>query len=138
MKMKKQMKKYFMQGTADELKFGDMILLDLTEEMPNGKVKHHHVECKFIPEAVPMLLEEGIIEVQDVKGKEVKEEKEDTPSFADCPMVDELVKANQNLERRVYSLEKLLMQFDKVINSLAAVVLGEDKPRRNAKKQGRK
>ncbi len=102
------MKKYFMQGTAEELEFGDMIVLDLTEDMPNGKVKHHHLECKFVPGLVETLLDEGVIDVEEVEAKEEKEE-EDTLDFQDeenCPMIDELIAANQNLEHRVYSLEK--------------------------------
>lgn len=109
-----------MQGTAEELKFGDMIVLDLSEDLKNGHVKHHHLECKFIPQIVPLLVEEGIIEVKNVRRS--KEEpkpklKEQPLDFTDdCSMIEELVKANQNLEHRVYDLEK------KVSNLISTVV----------------
>lgn len=63
------MKKYFMKGTEDELQFGDMIELDFTKDTEDG-VKHCHMECKFLEELVPMLLENDIIEVVEDDDKE--------------------------------------------------------------------
>lgn len=130
-----------MQGTAEEVKFGDMIVLDLSEDLKNGHVKHHHLDCRFIPQIVSLLVEQGVIEVKNVKNPKnyPKPEQKETLDFTDdCSMIDELVKANQNLEHRVYNLEKTIIQLNKVLDALATVVLGEDKPRRNAKKQNRK
>jgi hypothetical protein len=122
------MKKYFMQETAEELEFGDMIVLDLSEDMKNGHTKHHHLECKFMPELVPILLEEGVIVEKEVK--------EDRPlDFQDnCPMVDDLLKANQNLEKRVYTLEKAVIKLREMVASFAV----KPKPFENARKQNRK
>lgn len=122
------MKKYFMQETAEELEFGDMIVLDLSEDMKNGHTKHHHLECKFMPELVPILLEEGVIVEKEVK--------EDKPlDFQDnCPMVDDLLKANQNLEKRVYTLEKAVIKLREMVASFAV----KPKPFENARKQNRK
>lgn len=122
------MKKYFMQETAEELEFGDMIVLDLSEDMKNGHTKHHHLECKFMPELVPILLEEGVIVEKEVK--------EDKPlDFQDnCPMVDNLLKANQNLEKRVYTLEKAVIKLREMVASFAV----KPKPFKNARKQNRK
>ena len=121
-----------MQETAEELEFGDMIVLDLSHDMENGHTKHHHLECKFMPELVPILLEEGIIEE-----KEVKEEKfldfQDNP-----PMIDELLKANQNLERRVYTLEKVVIKLREMVASFAVKSAAKPKPYENARKQNRK
>ena len=121
-----------MQETAEELEFGDMIVLDLSHDMENGHTKHHHLECKFMPELVPILLEEGIIEE-----KEVKEEKfldfQDNP-----PMIDELLKANQNLERRVYTLEKVVIKLREMVTSFAVKSAAKPKPYENARKQNRK
>ena len=122
------MKKYFLQETAEKLKFGDMIVLDLSHDMENGHTKHHPLECKFMPELVPILLEEGIIEE-----KEVEENK--PLDFQDnCPMIDELLKANQNLEKRVYTLEKAVVKLREMVASLAV----KPKPYENARKQNRK
>lgn len=122
------MKKYFLQETAEELEFGDMIVLDLSHDMENGHTKHHHLECKFMPELVPILLEEGIIKEEEVK--------EDKPlDFQDdSPMIDELLKANQNLEKRVYTLEKAVIKLREMIASFAV----KPKPFENARKQNRK
>lgn len=122
------MKKYFLQETAEELEFGDMIVLDLSHDMENGHTKHHHLECKFMPELVPILLEEGIIEE-----KEVKEEKP-LDFQDDYPMIDELLKANQNLEKRVYTLEKAVIKLREMVASFAV----KPKPFENARKQNRK
>lgn len=122
------MKKYFLQETAEELEFGDMIVLDLSHDMENGHTKHHHLECKFMPELVPILLEEGII-----KEKEVKEEKP-LDFQDDSPMIDELLKANQNLEKRIYTLEKAVVKLREMVASFAV----KPKPFENARKQNRK
>ena len=58
------MKKYFLTGTDDELQFGEMIELDFTKDGKHG-VTHHHLECKFIPELVDMLLDNEIIEDEE-------------------------------------------------------------------------
>lgn len=126
------MKKYFLQETAEELEFGDMIVLDLSHDMENGHTKHHHLECKFMPELVPILLEEGIIEEKEVE--------EDKPlDFQDdCPMIDDLLKANQNLEKRVYTLEKAVIKLREMVASLAVKSAAKPKPYENARKQNRK
>lgn len=121
-----------MQETAEELEFGDMIVLDLSEDMKNGHTKHHHLECKFMPELVPILLEEGIIEEKEVE--------EDKPlDFQDnCPMIDDLLKTNQNLEKRVYTLEKAVIKLREMVASLAVKSAAKPKPFENARKQNRK
>lgn len=55
------MKKYFMKGTQDEVQFGDMLELDFTKDTKNGTI-HKHLELKFIPELVDVLIEEDVIE----------------------------------------------------------------------------
>nr|DAE12439.1 MAG TPA: Intermediate conductance calcium-activated potassium channel-helix bundle, copper, MEMBRANE PROTEIN [CrAss-like virus sp. ctjK323] len=124
------MKKYFLQETAEELEFGDMIVLDLSHDMENGHTKHHHLECKFMPELVPILLEEDIIEE-----KEVEEEKpldfqdDDTP----YPLMEEVIKANEELELRVDKLEKTVIKLREMVASLTVKSAYE-----NARKQNRK
>ena len=67
------MKKYFMKGTEDEVQFGDMIQLDFTKHTENGKVKHQHLECEFVPGIVDYLLEEEIIEEKEFKEEPVRQ-----------------------------------------------------------------
>ena len=118
-----------MQDTAEELEFGDMIVLDLSHDMENGHTKHHHLECKFMPELVPILLEEGIIEEKEVE--------EDKPlDFQDdCSMIDDLLKANQNLEKRVYTLEKAVIKLREMVASFAAKSVVNNKSQNSTKKK---
>ena len=113
-----------MKGTDDEVQFGDKIVLDLTEDLHNGKVKHHHLNCKFIPDLVPMLLEQDVVEEVEVDDEEEEEISEDCPMVS---MIDELVKANQTLEHRVYTLEK-------EIKKLKTYIFDSSKSQKNAKK----
>lgn len=129
------MKKYYLQDTAEELKIGDMIVLDLTEDMSNGKIKHHHMEVKFIPQLIPLLLEQGIIEV-----KEVKKDKKKEPSKSEDNLYilfQKMIHINELLNKRMDTLEKLVA---KLSLSLAynPTSVNSPKPRRNAKKAGRK
>ena len=107
------MKKYFMKGTEDELQFGDMVELDLTEDMPDGGIKHKHLECKFVPDLVPMLLADDIIE-------EVDDEKDEETMDEGCPLMEELIKANEDLELRVDNLESAVKTLKALINKVVA------------------
>lgn len=124
-----------MQEAAEELKFGDIIVLDLSHGMEKGHTKHHHLECKFMPELVPILLEEGII-----KEKEVEEDKplDFQDDDAPCPLMEEVIKANEELELRVDKLEKTVSKLHEMVASLAAESAAEPKPYENARKQSRK
>ena len=111
---KQKMKKYFMKGTEDELQFGDLIELDLTKDMPNGKVRHHHLDCKFIPELVPLLLDAEIIEEE-----ECKEEEDNTDYQEGCPLFEDMLEANEALETKV---EKLEAAVDVLKESIANLI----------------
>lgn len=124
-----------MQETAEELKFGDMIVLDLSEDMKNGHTKYHHLECKFIPELVPILLEEGVIVEKEIKeDKPLDFQDDDTP----CSLMEEVIKANEELELRVDKLEKTVIKLREMIASLAIKSAAKPKPYENARKQNRK
>lgn len=129
------MKKYFLQETAEELEFGDMIVLDLSHDMENGHTKHHHLECKFMPELVPILLEEGVIVEKEVKeNKPLDFQDNDTP----YTLMEEVIKANEELELRVDKLEREVITFRQSIASLAAKSVVNNKSQKNARKQNRK
>lgn len=102
-----------MKNTEDELQFGDMIELDFTRDVDGG-IKHHHMECKFLPELIPLLLEDDIIEE-----KEIEEEEENTPEN-DCPVIEELIKVNEALELRLDQLENELKKLRSTVNKLIA------------------
>ena len=124
-----------MQETAEELEFGDMIVLDLSHDMENGHTKHHHLECKFVPELVPILLEEGVIVEKEVKeNKPLDFQDNDTP----YTLMEEVIKANEELELRVDKLEREVITFRQSIASLAAKSVVNNKSQKNARKQNRK
>jgi hypothetical protein len=131
------MKKYFMQETAEELKFGDMIVLDLSKEMENGHTKHHHLECKFIPELVPILLEEGVIKEEEVED-ETPLDFQDEDENELYALLKEMIKANEKLELRVDKLEKTVIALRQTVASLAAKDVVNNKSQKNASKQNRK
>lgn len=108
-----------MQETAEELKFGDMIVLDLSRDMENGHTKHYHLECKFIPELVPILLEEGVI-----VEKEVKDEKplDSLDNDALINLVKEIIEANEKkLELKVGKLEEQIELLTKTLELLTEI-----------------
>lgn len=108
------MKKYFMRGTEDELQFGDMIELDFTRDTKGGVV-HHHIECKFLPELIPTLLEDEAIEE-----REIEEEEADTPDPEDCPILEELLRANEALELKVENLESAIDTLRALVKKIVA------------------
>ena len=56
------MKKYFLKNSNEELKFGDIIEMDFTKDTEDGHTRHHHLECKFIPDLIPLLLKQDCLE----------------------------------------------------------------------------
>lgn len=104
------MKKFFMAGTDDEVQFGDMIEVDFTKDTETGVV-HHHMEVKFIPELVDILLESEVIEE-----KEVKEEKEKDllKLYEDEDLMD--------IEEAIEDLENSIKGIRNDLNALAKVV----------------
>lgn len=104
-----------MKNTEDELQFGDMIELDFTRDTENGVV-HHHMECKFLPDLIPLLLEDEAIEEREVK----KEEKEEGNTAEECSVMEELLKANEALEMRVENLESAVNTLKCLLTKIVA------------------
>lgn len=59
------MKKYVLKDTNEVVDFGDIIELVLIKSNPDGTEKHKVKMVKFSEELIPLLLEEGILDVQD-------------------------------------------------------------------------
>lgn len=115
------MKQYFVQKTNEEIQFGD--ILDLALEKRHGIVTEvRHLTCKFMPELVPLLLEEGII-----MEKEVKNEKTDTESGSENEfdttfmttffnLMDCMMETFEDLELRVDKLEEKIESLQKALS----------------------
>lgn len=99
------MKKYFMKNTEDELQFGDQIELDFSEEK-NGKKTHHHLDCKFIPELVDLLIENGVVTVKEVEGEEPDEEETSVEE-----VLQDLEETADDHEERLTELEGKVAQL---------------------------
>lgn len=133
------MKKYFMKGTEDELQFGDMIELNLVKDEDGHKV-HSHLECKFIPELVDMLLKNDVIEVVG------DEEEEEGLEFADddASLIDDILEDIENIEKRLDVLEENNKRANKILDKIYEKVdsmieaMKPVKPKDNAKKQSTK
>ena len=71
------MKKYFLKNSNEELKFGDIIELDFTKDTKDGHTRYHHLECKFIPDLIPLLLKQEIIIEKEIESKDTKTSDDD-------------------------------------------------------------
>lgn len=107
------MKKYFMKDSGEELKFGDMIELDFTKDTNDGHTCHHHLECKFIPGLIPMLLEQEII-----KEEEFKDENTDTPSNENHDIAKDIISIIEALSLKVQKMESTIVNLNKIIRKL--------------------
>lgn len=102
-----------MKGTDKEIQFGDMIEVDLTRNLPDGGVKYHHLECKFLPDLVSLLLDNNVIEE---KGTDEEEE----TNMDVCPVMEELIRANEDLELRIENLESAVDTLKALVKKVVA------------------
>lgn len=114
------MKKYFVKETDEEIQFGDTIQLDMTKKTKHG-IHTVKGEVKFSPMVLPLLLEVGIIEEQEVEDNELLDF-EDEP----CETLETLLEDFDILEERVDKLEeqqkKVLGNLDKVMDKLVTLI----------------
>lgn len=100
-----KMKKYFIKETGEEIQFGEHIVLDFTKDA-YGKIIHHHLDCKFIPELIPLFMENDI-----VVSKEIDDFKENTG--IDNPSTPDY----KELEDRIVYLEGKVADLEKAVNT---------------------
>ena len=109
-----------MTDTNDELHFGDHIEVDLTKEMEDGHIKHHHIDCVFCPELVDMLLDAGIIEVEEDEDKKpftIKIEDDlDEDDYID-KVLKVLVTQIEILNTKVSKLESVVQELNSKENT---------------------
>lgn len=107
------MKKYFMKDSGEELKFGDMIELDFTKDTNDGHTCHHHLECKFIPGLIPMLLEQGIIEKKEFENKN-----NDTPDD-DCLETAQMSMSTlETIANKIKQMDNKITDLNKIVKNL--------------------
>ena len=106
-KLKLKMKKYFIAGTKEEAQLGDVIEKDVTETLENGRTKHRHLECVLVPETLEVLVDAGLIEVQEIE-EVSKEEKVPYNEFelALLQNIENLCDEVKNLKMEILELKK--------------------------------
>ncbi|WP_308395835.1 hypothetical protein [Prevotella sp.] len=107
------MKKYFMKDSGEELKFGDMIELDFTKDTSDGHTCHHHLECKFIPGLIPMLLEQGIIEEKEFENKN-----NDTPDDNCLETAQMIMSTLEIIANKVKQMDDKITDLNKIVKKL--------------------
>ena len=88
-----------MKGTDDELQFGDQIELDVTKDEGN-KTVHRHIDCKFVPELVELLLENDIIEQRETGTPDDFEDDEE--------LINYILNTLEDLSDRMTALEGII------------------------------
>lgn len=95
------MEKYFLCKSNEVVNFGDVIEVDAVHSLPNGNMRHQHLECKFLPELLPLLLEQGVVR------KEVADDTEDSADdVAPCDAILKVLEHLKALSHKVSNLEK--------------------------------
>lgn len=107
------MKKYFMKDSGEELKFGDMIELDFTKDTNDGHTCHHHLECKFIPGLIPMLLEQGIIEEKEFENKN-----NDTPDDSCLETAQMIMSTLETIANKIKQMDNKITDLNKIVKKL--------------------
>lgn len=110
------MKKYFMKDSGEEVKFGDMIELDFTKDTEDGHTCHHHLECKFIPGLIPLLLEKNIIEEKELK--EDKDENTETSDNEDCEIANMILSILETFALKFKQMDDKINTLNKIVNEL--------------------
>lgn len=142
------MKKYFMKDSNKEIKFGDMVEIDFTKDLPDGSSKYYHMECKFLPELLPIFLDCDVIEEIEVDEEDFDEEETDVKqqimdvlnSISDAVKAlnasnEEALKSQEDLELRVDKLEGIVERQQAALSGLTKIInLLNDKIKKNAKK----
>lgn len=107
------MKKYFLKNDNSPVEFGDNIELDLVKEDKDGKKQMKHIQCKFLPELLPLLLEGDILEEKEVNTPE--EEDNDDAIFEEfMSKISEFMQQTsdilQGFDRRIKKLEEAMQK----------------------------
>ena len=98
-----------MKNTGEEIQFGEEVVLDFTKDTEHS-IKHHHLEVKFIPELVDLMLEYDIIEE-----KEINEHSENTMTIEET--INALIEDFELLESK---MERLEGSFKDLLKSVKA------------------
>ncbi len=102
-----------MKDSGEELKFGDMIELDFTKDTSDGHTCHHHLECKFIPGLIPMLLEQGIIEEKEFENKN-----NDTPDDNCLETAQMIMSTLEIIANKVKQMDDKITDLNKIVKKL--------------------
>lgn len=107
------MKQYFLKGMDEPLQCGDTIEFDFMKKGDNNQTITRHIQCKFLPPLIPLLLDEDVLEVREVEDAPegtIDEVELTLDEFTKktAQFMDEAADAFQMFERRISAIEKKL------------------------------
>lgn len=141
----KTMKKYVLKDTNEVVDFGDIIELVLIKNNPDGTDKHKVKMVKFSEDLIPLLLEEGILDVlqddenpqeklkkeplidfsknDDLEEKETensksKDDEDEDDNFDVGEFIDSLIDVLETLGKSVKALDKEVYLLKKKVSNL--------------------
>jgi len=108
------MEKYFIKGTDEELRIGDIVCLSFSRVYEDDdEEEFFSMETKVDEDLIEQYKREDFIEVY-----KDKEEEDDPVEFIDDDTIDALIEANKELEDRTENLEEELKNVKKALNNL--------------------
>nr|DAH94529.1 MAG TPA: hypothetical protein [Caudoviricetes sp.] len=107
------MKKYFLKDSNEELKLGDIIELDFIKDTEDGHTRHHYLECKFIPDLIPLLLKQEIIIEKVIEDKDT-----DTPDD-DCLETAQMIMSTlETFAHKIKQMDDKIAALNKIVKKL--------------------
>lgn len=104
------MKKYFIKGTDKELKIGDIMELNFIRvDDNNDEDEFFSMQAEVDNDLIRMFINEGTLE---------EFTDNDPIEFVDDDMIDGLIEANEELEKRADALEEELKKVKKALNAI--------------------
>jgi hypothetical protein len=103
------MKKYFIKGTDKELKIGDIMELNFIRVDNDDEEEFFSMQAEVDNTLIRLFVNEGTLE---------EFTDNDPIEFVDDDMIDGLIEANEELEKRADALEEELKKVKKALNTL--------------------
>jgi len=105
------MKKYFLRGTGEEVKIGDIVALDLEGTGENGEKVFEHLEVKATPAMLSLLIDEGTVEEKDL-GEAIKGIKSKVEELKNQTAEGKISVKLDELDKRLTEVEGIIAEWD--------------------------
>lgn len=105
------MKKYFLKGTGEEVKIGDIVALDLEGKGERGDKIFEHLEVKATPMMLSLLMDEGVIEEKDFQ-KEIEGVRINFEELKKHTVKGKIDAKLDELDKRLTEVEGIIAEWD--------------------------